>query len=288
MPVEAACELSAPALHAAAKSLTQRSRPRLRAAAQEAGGALIQFAVAYKGRSAERPAAPHAPESRAPAPTAAASRRCAAAPQRAPCGPLNGHAQAGAAAGTSCVSSADHDRQAGGAASGAPAAASAQQGAGDAQVDLPAQRPGDADTAVGAARAAGGNESAAPPAAAAPDGARCAAAACASAPSSTEAPGGRDGSLEQALCGGCPERVQEPPGATVSGTRPSSDHAGMPAAQRLPCAPEAGSVRGGGSADGGTPDRAAVLAALAAGLAAGALPAELRVNLGAPQARLQR
>lgn len=67
LPAETTCQLSAPALRAAAEALAQRLHPRLLAAAKEAGlgsGSQCQplpFAIAYKARTAERQSAAAAP-----------------------------------------------------------------------------------------------------------------------------------------------------------------------------------------------------------------------------------
>lgn len=265
-PAETTCRLTAPALHAAAKALAQRLRLRLLAAAEEAGLGSgsgrppLPFAVAYKARAAERQAAPPVPQA------------ATAPPDPAP-DAMSISATGGTERPKPLAESEEGGSQAGKCRGAEPDLAAAGEGGAELPPALPfALTPGTKTSTVAClANGRGDAGSAGRPAHV--ERASCPAGAA------------RQASKESAVLSSMPPAPHSEPGraphAAPNRNGKSSQHAAEGSGN--------GSGGAGGSSNGGgaheqAPDRGAVLAALAAGFAAGTLgEPELRVDLKAPR-----
>ena len=275
LPAETTCQLTAPALHAAAKALAQRLRLRLLAAAEEAGLGSglgrppLPFAVAYKARTAERQAAPPVPQA-ATAPSDPASDAMfisATSENERPKSLADTSAAPGLPKGEMCGSQADKCRGA------EPDLAAAGERAAELPPALPvAQSPSKKASIVAClASGKGAAGSAGRPADA--EWASCLAGAA------------RQAHKESAVHSSMPPVPHSEPGRTPHAAPDLNLNFSQHAAEVI--GNGSGGVGGSSNRVGAheqAPDRGAVLAALAAGFAAGTLgEPELRVDLKAPR-----
>lgn len=275
LPAETTCQLTAAALHAAAKALAQRLRLRLLAAAEEAGLGSgsgrppLPFAVAYKARTAERQAAPPVPQA-ATAPSDPAPDAMSISATRGierPKSLADTSAAPGLPKCENCGSQADKCRGA------EPDLAAAGEGGAELLPALPVALIPSTKTSIVACRA---NGKGAAGSAGRPADVECA---------SCLAGAARQADKESAVLSSMPPALHSEPGRTPYAAPDRNGNFSQHAAEVV----GNGSGGAGGSSNGvgaheQAPDRGVVLAALAAGFAAGTLgEPELRVDLKAPR-----